>query len=100
MAQAADSRIGFHPPATVPDHGTSPPGDTFLAELHAWQASPAGMIASHVAGLGATTADLKRLAAKSIGLRLLARELPDLKLIQAEIGQLIAKLHRNRRSGA
>jgi hypothetical protein len=96
MAQAADSRIGFHSTAKVPAPVLSTPGDRPLAKLHAWQASPAGMIASHVAALGATTADLERLAARPLGLCLLAPELPDLERIQTEISQLIAKLRRSR----
>ena len=97
MAKAADSPIGFHSTAKVPDSGRSTPGDGSLADLHAWQASAAGMIASQVAGLDATTANLKRLAARPVGLALLAPELADLELIQTEIGQLIGKLRSSRR---
>jgi hypothetical protein len=100
MAQAADSRIGFHSTAKVPDPGIAAPGNSSLAGLHAWQASPAGMIAGHVAALGATTADLKALAARPLGMRLLTPELSDLQLIQAEIGALIAQLRRSRGSVA
>jgi hypothetical protein len=98
MAQAADSPIGFVSTAKVLDPRLSTPGDSSLAALHAWQASPAGMIAGRVAALVATIADLKRLAARPLGLTLLAPELPDLELIQTEIGALIAQLRGSRGS--
>ena len=96
MAQAADSPIGFDSRAKVPDPAIASSGESVLAEVQAWQDSPAGMIASAVAGLGAITADLKRLAARPLGLRLLAPELPDLEVIATEIGDLIGKLRRHR----
>jgi hypothetical protein len=97
MAQAADSPTGFQSPAKVPDLDTCLPGDGPLAELHAWQASTAGLIESELFSLGSTVADLKRLAATPpLGLRLLVVELPDLELIQTEITRLISEVRATR----
>ena len=101
MAQAADSRIGFRTAAKVRHPDTlPPPDDNSLAELHAWQASPAGMAAAQIFSLGSTIADLQQLAANPVGLRLLAAELPSLELIQAEIARLIARLRATRELAA
>ncbi len=67
-----------------------------LANLHAYQASTEGMIASGMFGLVATIADLTRLAESRSGLRLLAVELTDLELAQTEIRQLISRLRAAR----
>lgn len=100
MAQAADSPIGFRSPAKVPDFEPVPPGDSSLAELYAWQASPAGMAAAEIFSLVSTTSDLKRLAASPFGFRLLAAELPDLELALADISQLISQLRATRELAA
>lgn len=92
MAQAADSPIGFRFAAKDCDPDTAPPGDSSLAELHAWQTSLAGLAASRVYCLGSTIADLKAQAASPLGFHLLVAELPNLELIQADIAQLISQL--------
>ena len=100
MAQAADSPIGFRSAAKVPAPGTSPPDHSSLAELHAWQASPAGMAATQIFTLRSTLADLQQLAANPPGLHLLAAELLELELIQAEIVNLISQLRAPREIAA
>ena len=101
MAQATDSPIGFRTAAKVRYPDTPPsPDDRSLAELHAWQASPAGMAASRIFSLGSTITDLQQLAASPVGLRLLAAELPDLELIHADIAQLISRLRATRELAA
>jgi hypothetical protein len=95
MAQAADSPIGFPLASKDPQPGISLSGDISLAELHAWQASPAGMIAAHMAALVSTVEELKNLSASPLGC-LLGAELPDLELVHTEIGQLISRIHRAR----
>ena len=96
MAQAADSRIGFRSAAKARDPGLAPLSDSSLAELHAWQASPAGLAAAQIFGLGSIIADLQQLAVNPVGLRLLAAELPELDLIQAEIANLMSHLRAAR----
>jgi hypothetical protein len=98
MAQAADSPIGFRPAAKVTASG--PLGDSSPAELHAWQASPAGMAAAEIFSLGSTVADLQRLAANPLGSRCLAPELPGLELIQTEITRLISEVRATREIAA
>ena len=94
MAQAADSRIGFRTAAKVRCPDTSPPpADNSLAELHAWQAGPAGLAEAQIFSLGSTIADLTRLAASPSGMRLLIAALADLELIHIELGQLLSRLH-------
>jgi hypothetical protein len=96
MAQATDSRIGFHATAKVRLRGICPLDDGSLAELHAWQASPAGLAEAQIFSLGSTIADLTRLAASPPALRLLIAELPNLELVHLEIGQLISRLYAAR----
>jgi hypothetical protein len=72
----------------------APNATTKLADLHAYQASPHGMIEGHVAGLFSTIADLKSLSESPPGLRLLAAELRHLQLAQDEIGTLISRGQR------
>lgn len=100
MAQAADSPIGFHPAAKAADPEPCPPDDSSLAELLAWQASPAGMTASQIFSLGSTIAALERLAATPLGLRLLVAELADLELIQTQITRLISEVRATRELAA
>jgi hypothetical protein len=92
MAQAADSRSGFRTAAKDRVPSICLPDDGSLAELHAWQASPAGLAAAQIFSLGSTIADLARLAKSPPALRLLIAELPNLELVYLEIGQLISRL--------
>jgi hypothetical protein len=96
MAQAADSRIGFRNAAKVRVPGLCLPDDGSPAELHAWQASPSGLVEAQIFTLGSTIADLTRLAASPPALRLLIAELPNLELVHLEIAQLISRLHAAR----
>jgi hypothetical protein len=96
MAQATDSPIGFLPPATVSVPEIPAGDDRCLEELHAWQASPAGLIEAGLFSLGSTVSDLTRFAESPVGFRVLAIELTALELVQAEIGHLIGRLHRPR----
>jgi hypothetical protein len=98
MAQAADSPIGFRSAAKDPD--PLRPGDDALAELQAWQASPAGMVEADIFRLASTISDLERLGATPLGLRLLVAELPDLELIQTEITRLVSELRAIREIAA
>jgi hypothetical protein len=95
MAEAIDSPIGFPSASKAPDPGISPPRHISLEQLHAWQISPAGMMAAHVAGLVSTIEELNNLSASPLGLALLAAELRDLEFVQTEIGQLMSRIHRS-----
>ena len=96
MAQAADSAIGFYSAAKAPDLTVAPPDDGFLAELDAWQASPAGIAAAQVFSIGSIIAGLCQLAATPSGLGLLAGELAALELAAAEIDQLLSRINNGR----
>jgi hypothetical protein len=93
MAQAADSPIGFHSTAKVPHPGSSQPADGSLADLHACQASPAGLAAAQIFSLVSIISDLNKLAASPLGLRLLFSELPGLKSAVTEIDQLLSRIY-------
>jgi hypothetical protein len=93
MAQAADSPIGFHSTAKGPHPGSFQPADSSLADLHAWQASPAGLAAAQIFSLVSTISDLDKLAASPLGCRLLFRELPGLKSAATAIDQLLSRIH-------
>jgi hypothetical protein len=73
---------------------------TELADLHAYQVSTEGMIATRVTGLVSTIAELNNLSASPLGLALLAAELADLELVRTEVGQLISRLYRAQGVGA
>jgi hypothetical protein len=73
---------------------------TALDQLHRWQSSPAGMIASYVVGLVAAIAQLKRLSRDPALFRLFAAEVADLEWINAEIGQLISRIRRTKGAAA
>ena len=67
-----------------------------LDQLHEWQSSPAGMIASYVAGLVSTSMELKRLSRDPVSFRLIATEVSDLELVETEISQLISRMQRTK----
>jgi hypothetical protein len=95
MAQAADSPIGFRPCSKGPESSLAPQPDVSLTQLHSWQASPAGLIATHIADLVWTVIELKNLAANSRALHLFAVEMPELEWAESELIDLIARIHRN-----
>jgi hypothetical protein len=88
---SADARANGQDLATG---AQSPPNELDL--LHRWQSSPAGVIAGYVVGLVSTSVELKRLSGDPVMFCLIAAEVADLELINAEIGQLISRIRRTK----
>jgi hypothetical protein len=72
---------------------SSQSADSSLADLHAWQASPAGLAAAQIFSLVSTISDLNKLATSPLGCRLLFSELPGLKSAATEIDQLLSRIY-------
>ena len=92
MAKAIGCPIGFVPSSKGRKSGLSQPTDPRLSHLHEYQASPAGLIEGHVAGLVSTVTTLKDLSADPTLFRIIATEVTALEVVHAEIGDLIARI--------
>jgi len=71
-----------------------------LDQLHEWQSSPAGMIASYVRDLVSSSTELTRLSGDAVLFGLIATEVSDLELARSEISKLIFRIRRTQGAAA
>ena len=77
----------------VPAPSRIPSGDqTTFSEIHAWQASPGGIIALRVTDLMTAVSELEQLAGNPNVLPLIAAERIDLELASASLTGLLARV--------